>query len=111
MSETETAEPQALPGDGLREGIVDELRRHIGDSLVDVELRPNDDLWVRIATGACRRTRTPYASVSPARTRPTRSASSVPSVPIVPPADGSRVGSQHRVYTAETLMVPALPST
>jgi hypothetical protein len=27
MSDTETAEPQALPGDGLREGIVDELRR------------------------------------------------------------------------------------
>lgn len=45
-------EPLALPGDGLREGIVDELRRRIGDALVDVELRPNDDLWVRIATDA-----------------------------------------------------------
>jgi NADH-quinone oxidoreductase subunit C len=45
-------EPQALPGDGLREGIVDELRRRIGDSLLAVELRPNDDLWVRVATPA-----------------------------------------------------------
>jgi len=44
--------PAALPGDGLREGIVDELRRRLGDSLLDVELRPNDDLWVRIATSA-----------------------------------------------------------
>ena len=48
-SDTE-AEPQALPGDGLREGIVDELRRRIGEALVDSELRPNDDLWVRVAT-------------------------------------------------------------
>ena len=51
MSDTET-EPQALPGDGLREGIVDELRRRIGDHLVDTELKPNDDLWVRVATAA-----------------------------------------------------------
>jgi NADH-quinone oxidoreductase subunit C len=50
LSDTEAAEPQALPGDGLREGIVDELRRRIGDALVDTELRPNDDLWLRVAT-------------------------------------------------------------
>ncbi|MET0146200.1 MAG: NADH-quinone oxidoreductase subunit C [Ilumatobacteraceae bacterium] len=50
---TET-EPAALPGDGLREGIVDELRRRIGESLVDVHLVPNDDLWVRIATDSWR---------------------------------------------------------
>ena len=49
---TETTEPPALPGDGLREGIVDDLRRRIGDSLLETELRPNDDLWVRVATGA-----------------------------------------------------------
>ena len=49
MSDT-TAEVQALPGDGLREGIVDELRRRIGESLIDTLLRPNDDLWVRVAT-------------------------------------------------------------
>ncbi len=45
-------EPLALPGDGLREGIVDELRRRLGEGLVEVELRPNDDLWVRVATDA-----------------------------------------------------------
>jgi NADH-quinone oxidoreductase subunit C len=49
---TTAEEPLALPGDGLREGIVDELRRRLGDGLVDVELRPNDDLWVRVATDA-----------------------------------------------------------
>ena len=31
---------QALPGDGLREGIVDELRRRIGEALVDTDLQP-----------------------------------------------------------------------
>ncbi len=56
MTETTTEEPQALPGDGLREGIVDELRRRIGDHLVDSELRPNDDLWVRVATDAWKET-------------------------------------------------------
>ncbi len=54
-TETE-AEPQALPGDGLREGIVDDLRRRIGESLVDTVLKPNDDLWVRVATDAWRQT-------------------------------------------------------
>jgi NADH-quinone oxidoreductase subunit C len=49
---TTTSEPQALPGDGLREGIVDELRRRLGDHLVATELQPNDDLWVRVATEA-----------------------------------------------------------
>ena len=49
---TDTAEQQALPGDGLREGIVDEVRRRLGDQLLDSELRPNDDLWLRVATGA-----------------------------------------------------------
>jgi NADH-quinone oxidoreductase subunit C len=44
------------PGDGLREGIVDELRRRIGDNLVATELKPNDDLWVRVATDAWRET-------------------------------------------------------
>ncbi len=53
LSETETA---ALPGDGLREGIVDELRRRIGEALVDSLLKPNDDLWLRVATDAWRQT-------------------------------------------------------
>lgn len=56
LSDTGTAEPQALPGDGLREGIVDELRRRIGDSLVATELKPNDDLWVRVAPEAWQET-------------------------------------------------------
>jgi NADH-quinone oxidoreductase subunit C len=42
----------ALPGDGLREGIVDDLRRRIGDALLDSHLAPNDDLWVRVRTDA-----------------------------------------------------------
>ena len=46
---TETTETPALPGDGLRESIVDELRRHIGDGLVEFLLKPQDDLWIRIA--------------------------------------------------------------
>src|SRR4029079_4135719 len=52
MRDTTEAAPQALPGDGLREGIVDELRRHLGEALVDTELKPNDDLWVRVSTEA-----------------------------------------------------------
>jgi NADH-quinone oxidoreductase subunit C len=54
MSDTTEAEPQALPGDGLREGIVDDLRRHLGEALVETELKPNDDLWVRVATDSWR---------------------------------------------------------
>ncbi|NND73940.1 MAG: NADH-quinone oxidoreductase subunit C [Ilumatobacter sp.] len=58
--DTMTAEaddaPAALPGDGLREGIVDDLRARIGDSLVDSHIAPNDDLWVRVATASWRET-------------------------------------------------------
>ena len=49
-------EAQALPGDGLREGIVDTVRRAIGEDLVDVHLVPQRDLVLRVATGAWRRT-------------------------------------------------------
>jgi NADH-quinone oxidoreductase subunit C len=42
--------PAALPGDGLREGIVETLRNDIGDALIDTLLKPNDDLWVRVST-------------------------------------------------------------
>ena len=41
-----------MPGDGLREGIVDDLRRRLGDAVVDTHLNPNDDLWVRVRTDA-----------------------------------------------------------
>jgi NADH-quinone oxidoreductase subunit C len=50
-----TTEVKALPGDGLREGIVDLLRRALGEDLLDSHLVPNDDLWVRIARPAWRR--------------------------------------------------------
>ena len=55
-SDTTTEAPAALPGDGLREGIIDALRRDIGDGLVDTHLMPNDDLWIRVATGSWRAT-------------------------------------------------------
>ncbi|MFT4659251.1 MAG: NADH-quinone oxidoreductase subunit C [Ilumatobacter sp.] len=47
-----TQEPQALPGDGLREGIIDDLRNRIGDSLLETHIVPNEDLTVRVATEA-----------------------------------------------------------
>ena len=60
LSDTDTTsgteEPQALPGDGLREGIVATLRSALGEDLVDSHLQPNDDLWVRVAKSAWRRT-------------------------------------------------------
>lgn len=49
-------QPQALPGDGLREGIVDTLRAELGDQLVDTHLVPQTDLWVRVAPEAWART-------------------------------------------------------
>jgi NADH-quinone oxidoreductase subunit C len=55
LSDTETTydeSPQALPGDGLREGIVDDLRTRIGEALIETEIVPNDDLFVRVATDA-----------------------------------------------------------
>lgn len=58
MSEsTDTgAEPTALASDTLRESIVDALREAIGDDLVESHLIPNDDLWIRVAVSAWRRT-------------------------------------------------------
>ena len=59
MSDTGTTETQdapALPGDGLREGIIDDLRRRIGDAIVDTHISPNDDLWIRVRTDAWRAT-------------------------------------------------------
>ena len=48
----ESTETRALPGDGLREGIVDDLRNRIGDSLIEFHIVPNTDLFVRVATDA-----------------------------------------------------------
>lgn len=55
LSDTETPTDDstpALPGDGLREGIVDDLRARIGDALIEFEIDPNTDLTVRVATDA-----------------------------------------------------------
>jgi len=56
LSDTDVAStdaaPAELPGDGLREGIVDDLRAAIGDGLIVVHLVPQDDLWVRVAPEA-----------------------------------------------------------
>jgi NADH-quinone oxidoreductase subunit C len=54
LSDTATGidEAEALPGDGLREGIVDALRAEIGDQLIDTHLIPQTDLWVRVSAEA-----------------------------------------------------------
>jgi NADH-quinone oxidoreductase subunit C len=56
-SETEASEDgsdsaAAVPGDDLRDGIVDDLRGRIGDALIDSHISPGDDLWVRVRTDA-----------------------------------------------------------
>jgi len=55
-TETVTDDTPALPGDGLREGIIDDLRRRIGDAIVETHISPNDDLWIRVRTDAWRAT-------------------------------------------------------
>lgn len=51
-----TTETLELPGDGLREGILDDLRNRIGDAILETHLVPNDDLWVRVRTDAWQET-------------------------------------------------------
>lgn len=45
-------ETAALPGDALREGVVDRLRSDLGAGLVDSVLVPQTDLWVRVTPAA-----------------------------------------------------------
>ena len=52
LSEVADAPVAELPGDGLRESIVDDLRRHLGDALLEHHLKPQDDLWVRVRADA-----------------------------------------------------------
>jgi NADH-quinone oxidoreductase subunit C len=47
-------ETLALPGDALREGVVQSLRDALGDALLDSLIKPNDDVWVRVRTDAWR---------------------------------------------------------
>ena len=55
MSSTDTPIAE-IPGDTLRERIVDDLRTKIGADLVDSLVKPGDDVWVRVSTDAWRRT-------------------------------------------------------
>ena len=41
-----------MPGDALREGIIDDLRSAIGEHLLDTYLLPQRDVWVRVAADA-----------------------------------------------------------
>jgi NADH-quinone oxidoreductase subunit C len=49
---TEAAEETAR--DELRESLLEGFRRELGDGLVGHEIRPGDDLWIRVATDAWR---------------------------------------------------------
>jgi NADH-quinone oxidoreductase subunit C len=51
LSDTSTETP-ALPGDALREGIIDDLRAALGEQLVDTYLMPQRDVWVRVTPEA-----------------------------------------------------------
>ncbi len=46
----------AIPGDTLRQRIVDDLRQRLGEDLVDSVVKPGDDLWVRVTASSWRRT-------------------------------------------------------
>lgn len=50
MSDDTAAPVAALPGDALREGVVSALREALGDGFIDSLIKPNDDVWVRVAT-------------------------------------------------------------
>jgi NADH-quinone oxidoreductase subunit C len=55
LAETSTTtETPALPGDALRESVVDRLRTALGDAVVDTLVKPSDDLWVRVTTESWR---------------------------------------------------------
>ncbi len=53
LSDTTTDTP-ALPGDGLRDGIVQRMRDAIGADLLDSLVKPGDDVWLRVSTSAWR---------------------------------------------------------
>ena len=52
--ETADQETPALPGDSLREGVVQALRDALGDALLDSVIEPHKDVWVRVRTDAWR---------------------------------------------------------
>jgi NADH-quinone oxidoreductase subunit C len=54
LSDATTNDTLALPGDALREGVVQALRDALGEGLLDSLIKPNDDVWVRVSTDAWR---------------------------------------------------------
>lgn len=56
VSANESGAVAELPGDALRESIVDRLRESLGADLIDSMVKPGDDIWVRVSTNAWRRT-------------------------------------------------------
>jgi NADH-quinone oxidoreductase subunit C len=54
VSSTADAPVGELPGDALRERVVDQLREHLGEALLDSLVKPGDDVWVRVRTDAWR---------------------------------------------------------
>jgi NADH-quinone oxidoreductase subunit C len=49
---SDVTEAPALPGDGIRERMVQQLRDALGEALLDSVIRPGDDVWVRVRTDA-----------------------------------------------------------
>ena len=41
-----------LPGDALRERVVDQMRASLGADLIDTLVKPGDDVWLRVSTSA-----------------------------------------------------------
>ena len=54
LSSTADTETGGAAVDELRQDVLDRLMDELGDAVVGHELRPGDDLWVRIATDAWR---------------------------------------------------------
>ena len=53
---SESSTVAEIPGDTLRERIVDDLRSKIGADLVDSLVKPGQDVWVRVSTSAWKAT-------------------------------------------------------
>jgi NADH-quinone oxidoreductase subunit C len=53
MSDTETVdESAAVLSDPAREKVIEDLRRHLGEAVLDTHIRPGSDLWVRVGSEA-----------------------------------------------------------
>ena len=58
MDESGTEIAGELPGDALRERLVDDLRSELGDALLDAVVAPGTDVWVRVRTDSWRQAAT-----------------------------------------------------